>query len=160
MNQRHRLYYYLILNVFVSACVTATILFWYDRTYRAVRVPGVPAAPAGATMEITLNPQADTPQILSVIGAGTLSIETVVIDYNGKGEIDLTNWHLKDSDGNVYTFPHLKLFEGGAVQVYTASGTNSPISLYWGLRQAIWQSGEIAELTDPQDNPIDTYSVP
>ena len=47
MNRR-RLFLYLLLNVFISACVTGAILFWYDRNYRATLAP-VPAvvAPVG-----------------------------------------------------------------------------------------------------------------
>ena len=43
---RRQLIYYLLLNVFISACVTGAILFWYDRNYRSVSMSAVqPAAP-------------------------------------------------------------------------------------------------------------------
>jgi hypothetical protein len=32
---RRRLFYYILLNVFISACVTGTILYWYDRNLKA-----------------------------------------------------------------------------------------------------------------------------
>ena len=41
---RRKLTYYLLLNVFISACVTSAILYWYDRNYRAVTLPQAPAA--------------------------------------------------------------------------------------------------------------------
>jgi hypothetical protein len=45
---RRRLILYLLLNVFISACVTGAILFWYDRNYRSVSVSSVlPAVPSG-----------------------------------------------------------------------------------------------------------------
>ncbi len=160
---RRRLIYYLLLNVFVSVCVTSAILYWYDRNYRAVTLPQV-ALPtvssnaASAMPAATLRP--GTVQIVSVIGAGTLSAEAVVIRYNGEGELDLTGWHLKDADNNVYTFPPFKLFNNGVVQVHTASGTNSAIVLYWSQNQAMWKSGEAVLLTDPQDVVQYSYPVP
>ncbi len=160
---RRRLAYYLLLNVFVSACVTSVILYWYDRNYRAVTLPQVsaPTAVAGATgpqPAVTL--QQGLVQIVSVIGAGTLNVEAVVVKYNGPGELDLTGWHLKDAGGDSYTFPPFKLFTNGAVQVHTAAGTNTAIDLYWGQRQAVWQSGQSVLLTDPEGAVQDSYPVP
>lgn len=160
---RRNIIYYLLLNVFVSACVTSAILYWYDRNYRAVSLPqpSVPTAASNATgpASVTGVPRGQV-QIVSVIGAGTLSVEAVVIKYNGDGELDLTGWHLKDAGGNAYTFPPFKLFNNGAVQVHTAAGTNSAIDLYWGQRQAVWQSGQAVLLTNPEGQAQDSYPVP
>ena len=160
---RRRLIYYIILNIFVSACVTSAILYWYDRNYRAVTLPQV-SVPAQSSSAANAAPAATaaqgTMQIVSVIGAGTLDAEAVVVRYNGNGELDLTGWHLKDANGNTYTFPPFKLFKNGAVQVHSASGTNTAIDLYWGQHQAVWQSGENVLLTDPQGNVQDSYPVP
>ncbi len=160
---RRRLIYYLLLNVFVSACVTSAILYWYDRNYRAVTLPqvSVPSAVAGATQAGPVPTiQKGDVQIVSVIGAGTLEVEAVVVKYNGDGELDLTGWHLKDADGNLYTFPPFKLFKNGAVQVHSTNGTNTAIDLYWGQHQAVWKSGEAVLLTNPQDEVQDSYPVP
>lgn len=160
---RRRLALYLLLNVFVSACVTLAILYWYDRNYRAVTLPqvNIPTAAPGVTGPAPgATAQQGSVQIVSVIGAGTLSVEAVVVKYNGPGEMDLTGWHLKDSGGNTYTFPPFKLFTNGAVQVHTASGTNTAIDLYWGQPQAVWQSGQAVLLTDPEGGVQDSYPVP
>ncbi len=160
---RRRLALYLLLNVFISACVTSAILYWYDRNYRAVSLPQVnvstPVAGAtGPALQATI--QQGSVQIVSVIGAGTLSVEAVVVKYSGPGEIDLTGWHLKDASGDSYTFPPFKLFTNGAVQVHTTSGTNTAIDLYWGQGQAVWQSGQAVLLTDPEGAVQDSYPVP
>ncbi len=162
---RRRLIFYLLLNVFVSACVTISILYWYDRNYRAVTLPqpqGVQVTAASTSADTTAvkTVQQGAVQIVSVSGAGTLDAEVVIVKYNGDGELDLTGWHLKDSNGNVYTFPPFKLFKNGAVQVHTKSGTNTAIDLYWGQNNAIWQSGENVELTDANGNVQDSYPVP
>jgi hypothetical protein len=162
---RRRLFLYLLLNVFVSACVTGAILFWYDRNYRASSAP-VPAAvaPVGgdpAAPVDVLPPDVEVPiEIASVVGAGTLGAEVVVVRYNGEGELGLANWQLKDDNGNTFTFPQLTLYTDGAVQVHTASGSDTVVDLYMGLRDPIWESGEVAKLFDPQDNLRANYRVP
>jgi hypothetical protein len=161
---RRRLLSYLLLNVFVSACVTSAILYWYDRNYRAVSLPQV-NVPAAVSSQGTSAPvgtvQKGLVRVESVIGAGTLDAETVVVKYSGEGELDLTGWHLKDTRGTAtYTFPSFKLFKDGAVRVHTTSGPNTAIDLYWGQRNAMWQSGEAVLLTDPLGQAQDSYPVP
>ena len=164
MNRR-RLFLYLLLNVFISACVTGAILFWYDRNYRAtLTVAPQAVAPvqgeAIAPLE-TLPPDAEVPvEIVSVVGAGNLSAEVVVVRYNGEGKLELANWQLKDDNGNTFTFPQLTLYKNGAVQVHTASGSDTVVDLYMGLRDPIWESGESAKLFDPQNNLRAIYRVP
>jgi hypothetical protein len=163
MMRRRSLAMYLLLNVLVSTCVTSAILYWYDRNYRAVTLPQAGAAPAQAAVSgvpLASTAQQGDVRIISVIGAGTLNVEAVVIKYSGQGELDLTGWHLKDAAGNSYTFPPFKLFKDGAVQVHTAGGTSTAIDLFWGQRQAAWQSGQAVLLTTPDGEVQDSYPVP
>ncbi len=173
MSQTRRLIYYILLNVFISACVTGTILFWYDRNIRATSAPSVSRQtqpePAAANPQPTSrpakgntpSPQQDIPiQIASVVGAGTLEAEVVIIHYVGDGSLDLTNWQLKDEHGNLYLFPALTLVNDGAVQVHTASGTDTVVDLYWGMRDPVWKSGETASLFDAQGTLRAVYKVP
>ena len=163
---RRRLISYLLLNVFISACVTGAILFWYDRNYRSVSRSAVEPAAPQADQEIsapqaTLDPEIDIPvEIVSVIGAGTLNAEWVVVTYTGEDQINLANWELRDEDRNVFVFPQLILHPEGAVQIHTASGINTVIDLYWGESEPVWESGENAQLVDPGGNLRDEYRVP
>ena len=162
---RRRLVLYLLLNVFISACVTGAILFWYDRTYRASLAPvpqvAVPAQGEFSVPATTLQPDEQVlVEIVSVVGAGTLDTEVVVVRYSGEGELGLSDWQLKDDGGNTFTFPRLTLYTDGAVQVHTASGSDTVVDLYMGLRDPIWESGESAKLYDPQDNLRAIYRVP
>jgi len=165
MNRR-RLFLYLLLNVFISACVTGSILYWYDRNYRATLSPVVPVAPAAQPDEFSAPTTEFAPEelipveIVSVVGAGTLGAEVIVIRYTGEGDLELAGWQLKDSQNNTYTFPQLVLYTNGAVQVHTATGTDTVVDLYWGQREAVWQSGETANLYDPQGNLRAIYQVP
>lgn len=159
---RRKLIQYLLLNVFVSASVTGGILFWYDRNYRAVRQPAVVQQSVGNTaFASSTELKADIPvKISSVIGAGALETEVVVIQFEGEGQLNLTSWQLKDENGNTFTFPPLTLYQNGAVQVRTAAGTDTVIDLYWGIGESIWSSGESARLYDSQGNLRAEYRVP
>jgi hypothetical protein len=163
MNRR-RLFYYLLLNVFVSACVTGSILFWYDRNYRAVSsslVQTVPQPGGGAGTASTTSLQTDIPvKITSVIGAGTLEAEVAVVKFDGEGQLNLAGWQLKDGNGNTFTFPQITLYQNGAVQVHTSSGTGTVIDLYWNMSEPVWQSGEDAKLYDAQGSLCAVYRVP
>jgi len=161
---RRRLVLYLLLNIFISACVTGAILFWYDRNYRTATLsPVQPAAPvqSDSAPVATFNPQVDIPvEIVSIVGAGTLNAEWVVIRNAGGESLNLSGWQLKDADRNVFAFPNLTLNGGGAVQIHTISGTNTVIDLYWGLNDPVWESGEEAQLLDPSGNVRAVYKVP
>ena len=164
MDKRH-LFYYLLLNIFVSACVTSAILFWYDRNYRSVSVSAVQPAASLANQPVaaqaTLDPQSKIPvEIVSVVGAGTLNAELVVVSYKGEDQINLANWELRDDDRNVFMFPQLILHTDGAVRVHSSSGTSTVIDLYWSMGNPIWESGEEAQLLDPSGNVRARYKVP
>ena len=162
---RRKVLLYLLLNVFVSACVTSAILFWYDRNYRSVSVSAVQPAASLANQPVaaqsTLDPQSKIPvEIVSVVGAGTLNAELVVVSYKGEEQINLANWELRDEDRSVFTFPQLVLHTDGAVRVHTSAGTNTVIDLYWSASNPIWESGEEAQLLDPSGNVRARYKVP
>lgn len=160
-----RLVLYLLLNVFVSACVTGGILFWYDRNYRLASLspvqPAIPSAGQSSAPEASFDPNIDIPvEIVSIVGAGTLDAEWVIVRNAGNEPINLSSWQLQDSDRHVFTFPNLTLNTDGAVQIHTISGTNTVIDLYWGLGEPVWNSGEEAQLIDPSGNVRAVYTVP
>lgn len=99
----------------------------------------------------------------SVIGAGDLDSERVLLKQHGEGELSLVGWRLEDSDGNIFVFPQfpqLILYKGGAVNVYSKAGSNTVVDLYWGLSTPVWESGDTVTLKDPQGNERATYTVP
>jgi LysM repeat protein len=230
MKSWKRLTFYLLLNVFVSACTTLSVLFVWDQfsgpmprnllpkalsslsrppaETPSVQTTGTPAAPqptpteafmvyqvesgdtfesiaaahnvsveelvavngfkssqplgAGEVLRIPLHPQGSV-IIDSVIGAGDLDTEHVLLKHRGEGELALVGWRLEDDQGNVFIFPQfpqLTLFPGGAVNIYTRAGVNSVVELYWGLNQPVWSSGTTVILRDAQNNVRATYEVP
>jgi hypothetical protein len=156
MTSRRRLILFLLLNVVVSACVTLSLLYAYDRYFRAslpVTVP--PLTTPGATTQTD-----GALDIVSVVGAGVLENESVEIHNNGESEITLTGWKLQSADGRAYTFPGLTLLKGGIVTVHTGSGKNTVVDLYWGLSRPAWEPGQLAILLDAQDNVQALYRIP
>jgi len=102
-------------------------------------------------------------QIDSVIGAGDLEAERVLIRHAGGGELALVGWRLEDGQGNLFVFPEfpqLTLFAGGAVNIYTRAGVNTVVDLYWGLDKPVWISGSTVILRDADGNVQARYLVP
>jgi LysM repeat protein len=99
----------------------------------------------------------------SVIGAGDLDAERVLIKHSGGSEISLVGWRLEDGQGNVFVFPEspqLILFSGGAVNIFTKAGVNTVVELYWGLDNPVWKSGSTVILRDAAGNVQARYLVP
>ena len=153
-----RFLYYLLLNVLVSVCATASVLFIYDRYYRNPAVHTVESQPAKQASSSA--PESANMEIATVVGAGLPSSEMVVLRNAGQMQVKLSGWKLHDEDSNVYTFGELTLPPGGAVQLHTASGKDTLIDLYWSLTAPVWRSGETATLLDSAGSVRSAYKVP
>ncbi len=98
--------------------------------------------------------------IQEIVGAGDLQTEAVVLANEGTRQLQLANWTLEDSQGNVYKFNVLILFGGGAVQLHTRSGQDTTADLYWDLNFPVWESGETATVRDADGIARATFTVP
>ena len=73
--------------------------------------------------------------------------EYVEIMNNSGGAAVLTDWTLRDDNGQVFTFPPFSLAAGDTVQVWTKSGANNNANLYWGRSWSVWtNTGDVAYL--------------
>ncbi len=118
----------------------------------------VPTLPPTAT----LAPTASKSQIevVQVIGAGDITAEGVEIRNISGGVIQMQGWTLADSQGRTFTFPEYRMFPGGRVTIYTRSGTNTPIVLYWGQARAVWgESRQQITISDSKGSIQTTYAV-
>jgi hypothetical protein len=125
---RRRWIYFLLLNILVSAIVTGMLLYFYDRYGRADCLSAAPMP----TLAAAASPVTATVDILSLVGAGTVSSEIIVVRNNGADPLVLTGWTLRDGDGNIFTFPLYSLPAGGTVQIHTVIGADTVSDLYWG----------------------------
>jgi hypothetical protein len=110
----------------------------------------------------TLSSGAEAPPqlaIRAINNLGDLPNENVML-INLGGSVNLSGWTLRDQQNNVYPFPNINLFQGGAVIIHTTTGRDTVTDLYWGKTGAMWQNGETATLVDPQGRTHTTFSTP
>lgn len=181
MRRRSNLYLYLILNVLVSAATTLAVLVIWDR----VRGPDIPPetiaaaktqmasvaeqsaalTPQALPEPTSTNPPPGAPviQIVSVVGAGDLGHEVVLLKRLGEGNLRMAGWRLAGERGSAYTFPdqpELVLYQGGAVQVFSSTGTDTATEVYWNRAEPAWASGETIRVLDGQGQERAVYTVP
>jgi hypothetical protein len=108
----------------------------------------------------TLTGQEAQVVIDTVIGAGVLANERVVLRRTGDGELSLVGWRLTDNQENVYIFPQLTLYKDGAINLNSRTGQNTVVDLFWNLLSPIWSSGKTITVFDAQNNLRATYTIP
>jgi hypothetical protein len=168
---------YLILNIIVSAATTLGVLVVWDRAHQSA-LPVLPtflptqtspaqAKPAPITEQVTLTPLLPAApsliEINRVVGATDPKLEFVLLKRLGKGDLNLAGWTLTNEHGATFTFPDkpaLVLYTGGAVEIFTRSGADTPTEMFWNRSDAVWRPGEWATLKDAQGNTQARYQVP
>ncbi len=125
-----------------------------------------PRPPASATPKATATSTptqlGQEPRVVveKVVGVGALATERVELLRTGDGELSLAGWRLEDGKGNVYTFPMLTLYKGGAINLNTRTGQDTVVDLFWGLTAPIWKSGETVYLYDAENQLQSKYLIP
>ncbi len=99
-------------------------------------------------------------EIVTIVGAGDLETERVVLKNVGPGQVSLEGWKLKTTSGEEYLFPRLNLNQDASVTVHTRAGQNTVTDLYWGRVDPAWKSGEIASLLDTEGRLQLEFTVP
>jgi LysM repeat protein len=88
-------------------------------------------------------------EISRVINPGDITSEGIELHNISGAVLPMQGWTLSDSKGDTFTFPDYRMFNSGRVTIYTRSGTNTPIVLYWGQARAVWSSpDEVITLKD------------
>ncbi len=118
----------------------------------------LPTVPPTATLAPTAsNVQVEVTQILS---PGDITSEGIELHNISGGVIPMQNWTITDSNGHTFTFPKYNLFPGGKVTIYTRTGTNTPIVLYWGQSRALWgDQSQVITITDSKGTVQTTYPL-
>ncbi len=157
---------FLIINILVSAAATLLVLTIWDHAHSSAlpattqNSNGNGAATEPIPTNAALVPAGDGKiTIENVFGVGDYQTEVVEITRDSDTDLVLTGWKLRDESGHEYTFPNLTL-KKGAIRIYTRSGTDSVIELFWGQKQAVWEPGELVALVDAQGTLQASYRIP
>jgi len=160
MKSNTRWFWYILLNIIVSAVVTLTVLYLYDQ-YKGSQAnsPVIATLPQVSSSEPLDLGQVDI-GIVSVIGPGVVATEVIVIRNNGADAVTLTNWTLMNGSKTIFTFPQVKMFKDGTLQVHSVAGANTAVDLFLGRTEPAWISGDVASIVDTQGNLVATYVIP
>jgi len=166
-------FYFILLNITISAITTLIVLWLWDSSKGNLPTPKTQPADIPITspeLNMPVAPQDFSPTlppvgqklvtIENVFGVGDLQQEVVVMKYIGDGELDLTGWQLKDKNDHIYIFSGLRIYKGSAIEIYTRAGPNNLTELNWNLNEAIWHSGDTVTILDPEGNIRDSYLIP
>jgi LysM repeat protein len=133
----------------------------------AVQSEAPTAAPSGAEPGTDLgtdpgtDPVVEGVRIASIIGAGDVASEHVVIVNESSTPFSLQGWQIQSVGGPGYLIASdVPLFAGGSVRIHSEAGTNTTIDLYWGLTEPVWSSGMEARLINAQGDVVNSYIVP
>ncbi len=159
---------FIVLNIIISALVTLTVLFIWDKTHQvqtpsAVKTSSLPQNIVSGDCEVVIPPKSEEVlRITNVFGAGNLQEEQVTIQRMGDGELCLKGWKLTTENNGSYEFPsHLRLYTGGAtIAVFTRPGSDNALELFWGRTASAWEVGKQARIYDPSGNLRAEFIVP
>lgn len=170
MKKRAPILPYLLLNVLVSAGTVVLVLFLWQR-FSGTGLPllAFPSAEAETkpTLQLSTKPALTAPpasnsvvSIEAVVGVGNRDLEYILVRNQSESAVDLAAWQISASGARTYTFPALKLNQNGAVRLYTRSGTDTVIELFWNSPEALWKSGDELSLIEPGGSARSTYLIP
>ena len=159
---------YLMLNIVVSAITMLIVLLVWDNAHPVQKLTQSAPIVSQAAIQNTPLPEAvvlpslDQPvlDVQAVIVPGDLDTERVLIRNAYSEAVSLQGWKVNNSTGDEYTFPILTLYPGGSVSLYSRSGENTALELYWGLTHAAWKSGIVVTIFDSQGNQRAEYLIP
>lgn len=116
------------------------------------------------TPTITLAPTAEDAvlEIVGVVDADDVTAEGIRIRNPGSSStVTVTGWTLEDLDGNIYEFrSQQRIFSNSEVTIYTRTGQDTPIALFWGLDEAVWQENDVVTLRDENGRVQAIFRIP
>ncbi len=169
--------YFNVLNDGAGAVDQTTAMYLDNvRLDVCTGITATPTPTPGATATPTSTPSAITPTPTPTYSpTPTPDVRITYIEYDPPGpdvegeyvqirnftgsSVDMTDWTLRDQAGNTFTFPPFSLSPDASIRVWTKSGTNTALDLYWGRSAAVWNNeGDTAYLRDSLGVLIHTYS--
>ena len=119
----------------------------------SAQLPAATATPAPAVANTGL-------RLAAVENAGNLAAEAVGVANDSDLAVSLQGWRLEREGGPAYTFGNILLFPGSGLKLHSGAGTDSSVDVYWNQAAAVWSSGAVARLINPQGSEVARLSVP
>jgi len=168
---------FILLNIAVSAVTVMAVLFIWD-WHQKSKLAHVPAPQP--TVVISNTPSENTPEAISttsaaeisqpgesqvsiqlISGMGDLNLEYILIKNTGNSKLSLLDWSLRGSEQkSIHIKSDIMLNPGGAIKIYSKTGTDSALSIYLNSQQAYWKSGIVVTLHDPDLVERARYEIP
>jgi LysM repeat protein len=98
--------------------------------------------------------------VTAVEGAGTLATEVANVGNDSDLAVNLQGWRLEREGGPAYTFGNLLLFPGSGLKLHSGPGTDTSVDVYWNQPSAVWSTGAVARLVNPQGAEVSRFPVP
>ena len=89
---------------------------------------------SGPEIDIVLNPDADGKDTENING------EFVIIKNNGKKDLNIGGWTVKDSSTSIYEFYGYILRQQSSLTLYSGKGIDGDGRLYWGSDVPVWNN--------------------
>jgi LysM repeat protein len=86
--------------------------------------------------------------------------EAVQIANDSDLAINLQGWRLEKESGPAYVFGSISLLPGSGVVLYTGSGADTSVALYWNQTALQWETGSVARLINPQGQEMSRLAAP
>jgi LysM repeat protein len=99
-------------------------------------------------------------RLTAVAGAGELASEVANVGNDSDLAVNLQGWRLEREGGPAYTFGTLLLFPGSGLKLHSGPGTDTSVDVYWNQPSAVWSSGAVARLVNPQGAEVSRFPVP
>ncbi|MCJ7695414.1 MAG: lamin tail domain-containing protein [Anaerolineaceae bacterium] len=173
MNNRKKLFLYILINIMISALTVLCVLYFWERAHSPINVLPISDTQKSPDSNQISNGPIQTQEnviqeldenteisIEGVFGIGQGDIEHVSVRNIGDVAVDLYYCRLLNGRGDEYLFPEIILNQEGAVSVFTKAGNNTVLELYWGKSESLWKSGDLATLLDQNGNILSTYQIP
>ncbi len=94
-------------------------------------------------------------------GLGDLNLEYILVKNEGDSKLSLLNWSLRGAERkSIHIKSDIILNPGGAIKIYSKTGTDSALAIYLNSEEAFWQSGAIVTLHDPELVERARYEIP
>lgn len=119
----------------------------------SAQLPAATATPAPAVANTGL-------RLAAVENAGNLAAEAVGVANDSDLAVSLQGWRLEREGGPAYTFGNILLFPGSGLKLHSGAGTDTSVDVYWNQAAAVWSSGAVARLINPQGSEVARLSVP